>query len=65
MKKRIDLGEYIITIEYDEDSNRLIVNVLDQLEYLIESIQINDDMDESFDEFESDNNNPTDNINLN
>lgn len=51
VKKRIDLGEYIIKIAYDSKTGALDVSVVDELDELIESINItNDEDDEDFDE---------------
>jgi Holliday junction resolvase-like predicted endonuclease len=38
--RRIDLGEYIIEINYNEKSGELDVIVLDELEEIVESINI-------------------------
>ena len=38
--KRIDLGEYIVEIEYDDETGAIEVTVLDELEGVIESITI-------------------------
>ena len=48
MKKtrRIDLGEYIIDIEYDDFTGSLDVTVMDELEGVIESINITNREDE-------------------
>lgn len=52
-EKRIDLGEYIIVIEYDNDNGFLDVTVLDELEGVIEYITVtNDDEDEVDEELE-------------
>jgi hypothetical protein len=40
IKKRVDLGEYIVEIEYDETTGAIDVYVLDELEGVIESISI-------------------------
>ena len=51
VKKRIDLGEYVIKIVYDSKTGALDVSVVDELDELIESINItNDEDDEDFDE---------------
>jgi hypothetical protein len=50
--KIIDLGEYIIEIEYDDLTGRLEVTVLDELGGVIESITITnseEDNDNHFD----------------
>lgn len=41
--KKIDLGEFIVVIKYDKSTGHLIVNVLDELGSLIESIDITED----------------------
>jgi Holliday junction resolvase-like predicted endonuclease len=47
--RRIDLGEYIIEIKYDEENGELDVIVLDELEEVIESINItNSEHDNDF-----------------
>lgn len=46
INKRIDLGEYIILLNYNEETGSLEVQVLDELEDLIESINITNDEDE-------------------
>lgn len=38
--KRIELGEYIVEIEYDDVTGAIEVNVLDELEGVIEYISI-------------------------
>ena len=46
-KQRIDLGEYKIDIEYnDNGSGHLIVTILDELEDPIESIEITNKQDD-------------------
>lgn len=45
--KRIDLGEYIITISYDEKTGQLDVAVLDELGDMIEAINIVEDDDDA------------------
>lgn len=58
INKKIDLGEYIVEINYDDVTGAIEVNVLDELEGIIESITITNtqDSDNSFNDF---------NINLN
>jgi len=47
--RRIDLGEYIIEIKYDEENGELDVTVLDELEEVIENINItNSEHDNDF-----------------
>lgn len=45
-KKKINLGEYIINIVYDDVTSSLDISVLDELEELIDSITITNDNDE-------------------
>jgi hypothetical protein len=46
-KQRVDLGEYKIDIEYnDNGSGHLIVTILDELEDPIESIEITNKQDD-------------------
>jgi len=51
MKKtqRIDLGEYIILIEYDKSNGSLDVTVLDELEDIIDIVSINNDDNDKID----------------
>jgi hypothetical protein len=45
--KKVDLGEYIVVINYEDTTGSLVVTVLDELEEEIESLEItNDDEDE-------------------
>jgi hypothetical protein len=50
--KRVDLGEYIIEIDYDSDDGSLEVTILDELEGVIETLSISNDDEE---DLESDN----------
>lgn len=50
--KKIDLGEYIVVIEYNDADSSLYVTVLDELEGVIETIKVTNDED---DEAEGDN----------
>jgi hypothetical protein len=45
MKKtqKIDLGEYKVIIEYDEDDGSLEVSILDELDDIIDIINISND----------------------
>jgi hypothetical protein len=65
IKKRVELDEYIVEIEYDDVTGAIDVYVLDELEGVIESISITNS-EESSDESD-DNDDPfTDyNISLN
>ena len=48
--KQVDLGEYIINIEYNDDgSGYLKVTVLDELEEEVENIEIMNDDEENND----------------
>jgi len=49
--KKIDLGEYIIVVEYNDTDGSLNVTILDELEGVIEAIRITNDED---DEIEGD-----------
>jgi hypothetical protein len=55
--KKIDLGEYIVVIEYDSIFGTLDVTILDEAEGVIDSINITND--------EEDNNEPPINPSLN
>lgn len=44
--KKVDLGEYIIVIKYEDTSGSLKVTVFDELEEEIESLEITNDEDE-------------------
>jgi hypothetical protein len=44
--KKIDLGEYIIVIEYNDADSSLYVTVLDELEGVIEAIKVTNDEDD-------------------
>lgn len=48
--KKIDLGEYIVKIDYDENNGMLNVEVLDELGDIIESINITDDENDEEDD---------------
>ena len=50
MQKNIDLGEYKIKIIYDPRTSDLSVQVYDEMNELIESIDINDEDDEDDDD---------------
>jgi len=43
--KKVDLGEYIIIIDYDDITGSLDVTVLDELEGVIETINVENDVD--------------------
>lgn len=49
-RKKIDLGEYVIKISYDELTSELNVDVLDEGGEIIESINIKDDNSEDEDD---------------
>lgn len=44
-KKRIELGEYIIKIVYDDVTGALDISVLDELEDVIETLNVINDED--------------------
>lgn len=47
--KRVDLGEYIVDIFYDEKTGEIEVSVLDELGDVIESISITNENNEDID----------------
>lgn len=56
VRKKVDLGEYIIDIEYDDVTGAIEVTVLDELEGVIESITITNTEDSSgYDDDDDDN----------
>lgn len=44
--KKIDLGEYIVVIEYNDVDSSLYVTILDELEGVIETIKVTNDEDD-------------------
>lgn len=52
IRKKIDLGEYLIKIDYDKETGRLNIGVYDELDEIIESINITND--EDIEDLESD-----------
>lgn len=42
-RKKLDLGEYVITVEYDKKNGKLDVRVLDEAGEIIEGILITED----------------------
>jgi hypothetical protein len=51
--KKVDLGEYIIVIKYEDTTGSLEVEILDELEEVIESLEIhNDENEEDEDPFD-------------
>jgi hypothetical protein len=65
VRKKVDLGEYIIDIEYDDVTGAIEVSVLDELEGVIESITITNTEDSSDDDDNDDVGFNDYNINLN
>ncbi len=65
VRKKVDLGEYIIDIEYDDVTGAIEVTVLDELEGIIESITITNTEDSSDDDDNDDVGFNDYNINLN
>jgi hypothetical protein len=65
VRKKVDLGEYIIDIEYDDVTGAIEVSVLDELEGIIESITITNTEDSSDDDDNDDVGFNDYNINLN
>jgi hypothetical protein len=53
IKKKIDLGEYIIKIRYEDTTGELEVLVLDELNGVIESLNITNDNDEDINEVDT------------
>jgi hypothetical protein len=51
-KKTIDLGEYIVNITYDNESGSISVDVLDELNEIIETINITNIEDSDIDDDE-------------
>ena len=54
IRKRVELGEYIVDIEYEDTTGDIEVTVLDALEGVIESISISDIYEEDNDDNEDD-----------
>jgi len=57
--KRVNLGEYIVDIEYDDVTGSLDLSVLDELEGVIESISVSN-YEENDEENDNDNDNDID-----
>jgi hypothetical protein len=55
IRKRVELGEYIVEIEYEDTTGDIEVTVLDALEGVIESISISDSYDDDNDNDDDDN----------
>lgn len=49
VNKKIDLGEYIVKVTYNNSTGSLEVNILDELNEVIESIYITNDNENSID----------------
>ena len=49
VKKKVDLGEYVVKIFYDESTGDLDVEVVDELGEIIESMNITNDENEEED----------------
>lgn len=58
--RRIDFGEYVVVINYNEEDSSITIDVLDEVGEIIESIEILNDSDDN-----DDNNDNNLNINLN
>jgi hypothetical protein len=56
LKKKVKMGEYVITLEYNDANGNLEINVLDELDEVIENIMISNQDDD--DGFYDDNNEP-------
>jgi hypothetical protein len=54
LNKKIIMGEYVITLEYNDANGKLEINVLDELDEIIENIIISneDDNDGYYDDNE-------------
>jgi hypothetical protein len=50
IKKTVDLGEYIVKIEYDNETGAIEVSVLDELQDVIETIIITNVIDDDKDD---------------
>jgi hypothetical protein len=44
--KKIDLGEYVIVVRYNDEDGSLNVSIYDELEELVESVDITNSEDE-------------------
>jgi len=62
-KKKVDFGEYLVVITYDDEKGSLSVDVLDETHELIESMNITN-VDDNGDNDDEDNN-ATINIDIN
>jgi hypothetical protein len=62
VNKKIDLGEYVVKVAYNDITGQLDVSVFDELEDVIESIHITNDED---DDNDNDNDNDIEIFNLN
>jgi hypothetical protein len=47
IKKTVDLGEYVVNIDYDDETGAIEVSVLDELQDVIETIVITNVIDDS------------------
>jgi hypothetical protein len=56
LNKKVKMGEYVITLEYNDANGNLEINVLDELDEVIENIIISNEDDD--DGFYDDNNEP-------
>jgi hypothetical protein len=54
IKKTVDLGEYIVKIEYDNETGAIEVSVFDELQDVIESMIITNVVDENNDDDDDD-----------
>lgn len=50
VRKKLDLGEYIVKVLYEDETGELKVEVFDELNEIIESIHITNDEDSDDDE---------------
>jgi hypothetical protein len=47
LTKKLNLGEYLITVAYDKEVGYLLITVLDEGHEVIDSIEISNDDDEN------------------
>lgn len=52
--KKIEIGEYFVEIEYDDETGSIEVSVLDELQDIIESISITNTVEEEDDDDDDD-----------
>lgn len=57
MKKTIDFGEYVVVIVYEKETSSISVEIYDECEELIESIEVSD-LEDDVDSEDNDEVNP-------